>query len=177
MYSYYETTEEYLLAIDKYFANDEFMEGKKLIEELLTEDPGCAQAHNSLGWIYFYKLDDYKSAAKHFKLSIKFDPDYPFSYRNYVYMEMYLGNYKNVITMVKQAIKVPGSEIANLYNEMGKAFELLGEFIDAKNAYSKALFYNTNEENRIVYTANAKRAYNKMPFYRKIQTHLPMNSR
>lgn len=176
MYDYYESTDEYILAIDKLFVNGEYIEGKKLIEELLEEDPSCAAAHNSLGWIYFYKLDKYELAAKHFKLAIRFDPKYPFAYRNHVYLNMYLGNYKIVINMIKRAIKVKGSEVANLYNEMGKAFEILGLLIDARTSYKKALQYNTDEDNKLVYRANAKRAFAKMSLLKKLKSYLIINS-
>src|SRR5262245_55146485 len=68
----YNLVEEYFMQVDKLFADNEFVQGKKLLEEILEMEPAYGRAHNHLGWLYYAKLDNFEKAEYHYKSAKKF---------------------------------------------------------------------------------------------------------
>jgi tetratricopeptide (TPR) repeat protein len=48
----------------------------KLLNNILFEEPGYAKLHHTLGCVYFYHAEDLKKAEQHFRLAIRFDPEF-----------------------------------------------------------------------------------------------------
>lgn len=142
----YTLADDYILRIDDLLNDGDFVGAKKLLEEILEIEPDLGRAHNTLGWIYFQKLDKYKLAEYHFKLAIKFDPELPFSYRNYIFLLSYLNRYEELVDLVNAYIDVPGLEKDVLYGEQGLALEYLGRYEAARSAFTLARKYATKEE-------------------------------
>src|SRR4051794_30853034 len=78
--------EDLYLESDQAIKNGNFLEAKNLLETILSEEPNYSQPHNSLGWLYRPQFDDYETAENHFLAAIRFNPEYPHPYWNYIYL-------------------------------------------------------------------------------------------
>ena len=159
--------EEYFLQVDKLFAEGEYGEGKKLLEEILETEPDYGRAHNHLGWLYFTKFDNYERAAIHFKLGIKFSPDYPASYINYTYLLNDLNEVEALKLNVERALKVKGINRAILYNELGRSYELNGNYNLASQNYKNAIRHTLNKQEMETYNQNMERVKTKKGIFSK----------
>ena len=70
-------------------------------------------------------------AEDHYKLAIKFAPEYPAAYYNYCYCLSALRKYDELEAILELAIKVPGVSYATVYNEYGLLREIQGKLDDA----------------------------------------------
>lgn len=159
--------EELFLKVDDFFARGEITEGKKLLEEILEQEPGYGRAHNHLGWVYYAKLDDYAKAEYHFKLAIKFADTYPAAYMNLTYLLNYLNRYTDLVAHVAIALKVEGTVKSVLYNELGKAHEINGNYTEAANAYKNAIRFSLNKEEMDALNENLSRVKNKVSLFER----------
>lgn len=130
--------EDEFLKVDKLYDEGEFIECKRLLNYILEEEPGYGKAHNLLGWLYYSRLDDYKKAAYHFKLAVKFAPTYPPGFINYAYLLNYLNRHADLLAHAQEALKVEGVNKYVIHNEIGRSHEMNGHYKKATKAYKEA---------------------------------------
>lgn len=159
--------EEQFLQVDKLYDTGEFVEGKKLLEEILENEPGFGRAHNHLGWLYYAKLDDYEKAGYHLKLALKFSPAYPPGFVNYTYLLNYLNRHKELVEHVSQAMLVEGVNKSVIYNELGKSYEINGFYKEAASAYLEAKRFSLNKNEMEMIDENMTRVKNKSATFSK----------
>ncbi len=159
--------EESFLQVDKLFADGEYSEGKKLLEEILEMEPDYGRAHNHLGWLYFTKFDNYERADYHFRLGIKFSPDYPASYINYTYLLNDLNEVEALQKNVERAMKVKGINKAILFNELGRSCEVNGNYAAAVDNYKNAIKHCLNKQEMDTYNQNMERVKSKKSIFSK----------
>lgn len=138
--------EELFLEADRALDEGNLAEGKKLLEEILTEEPSFGKAHNHLGWLYKTKYQDYKMAEKHFKLALKFDPEYPAAYINYAYLLRDLVRLDELEVLLNKAIKVEATNKCAVHDEFGSLNELRGNYRAAIRCYKKAITLSLNDK-------------------------------
>ncbi len=138
--------EDMILKVDQLFDDGEYAEGRNLLEEILEMEPDCGRAHNHVGWLHYYKLDNYKRAEYHYKLAIKFSPRYPAAWLNYAIFLAYLGRTDELKDLAERALKV---QALSYYNE----------------AYMKA----TNKTDYKLFLENFTRAKSKTSFMAKVR--------
>lgn len=138
--------EELFLEADRAFDDGNLAEGKKILEEILSEEPSFGKAHNHLGWLYKTKYQDFRLAEKHFKLAIKFEPEYPATYINYAYLLRDLVRLDEMEVLLNKALKVEATNKCALYDEFGSLFELRGDFKKAIFYYRKAIQLSLNDK-------------------------------
>lgn len=153
--------EEYFLQVEKLIGDGEFTESKRLLVEILEMEPSYGRAHNHLGWIYFTKFDDFERAENHFSLAIKFAPEYPASYINYVYLLNEVNAQDKVKEIISNALQVKGVRRSLLYNELARSDEMNGDFNSALLNYQNALQYAMNKEEVNALRENIERAKSK----------------
>jgi len=159
--------EEQFLEVDKLLEKAQYAEAKKLLEQILEDEPGFGRAHNHLGWLYYAKLDDYEKAAYHFKLSIKFSANYPAPYLNYTYLLNYLNRHDDLVEHVASALKVEGVSQSIINNELGKSYEVNGNFKAAVNAYMEAKRFSLDKKETEMIDENLSRVKNKIGIFQK----------
>lgn len=164
-YEEYNLADDYLLRVDQYINENDFVNAKRLLIELLEIEPDLGRAHNLLGWIYFQKLDKYKLAEYHFKLANQFDPELPFAYRNMIYLLSFLNRNQELVEYVDQCIDVAGLEKDVLYAEQGLAYEWLGQYDNAHKAYTLARKYAVSKERLELLQAAFSRLKDKASWY------------
>jgi Tfp pilus assembly protein PilF len=123
--------EEKFLTADRLISEGKISEAAHLLEEILAEAPDFGKAHNHLGWLYETKFKNFIRAEDHYKLAIKFAPEYPAAYYNYCYCLSALRKYDELEAVLELAIKVPGVSYATVYNEYGLLREIQGKLDDA----------------------------------------------
>jgi Tfp pilus assembly protein PilF len=123
--------EEKFLKADRLISENQLGEAAKLLEEILTEVPDFGKAHNHLGWLYETKFKNLQRAEEHYRLALKFSPDYTAAYYNYCYLLSSLRKFDELEKVLEHAIKVSGISYATIYNEYGLLREAQGDLDDA----------------------------------------------
>ena len=138
--------EDLFLEADKAFDAGDHTEGKKMLEQILQEEPSFGRAHNHLGWLYKNRYQDNRIAEKHYLLAMKFDPEYTPSYINYSYLLRDEDRLDELENLLNRALKVKGMNKCNVYDEFGSLYELRGEYKKAITFYKKAISYCLNDK-------------------------------
>lgn len=126
---------------DMFFEADQLIKDQRIsdaivkLNEILAEAPDYGRAHNHLGWIYETKYKDYAKAYEHYRLALKFAPDYASVYYNYAILLSTMRKFDELFTLLNQAIKVPGINFATIYNEFAIMYETTGQLDDAIHYY------------------------------------------
>lgn len=142
----YAEIEDLFLEADKAFDEGNHAEGKKLLEQILREEPSFGRAHNHLGWLYKNRYQDIPLAEKHYLLSIKFDPSYTPAYINYAYLLRDDSRLKELEDLLNRVLKIEGVNKCSVYDEFGSLYELKGEYKKAIQYYKKAISYCLNDK-------------------------------
>jgi len=131
--------EELYLEGEQAIKNGDFIEAIRKLEEMLSEDPQSCRAHNSLGWIFKTQLDEYKRAEMHYKMCLRYAPDYPHPYWNYVYLLTDLERFEEAIGIMQKALQVPAIDKPSVHNRLGLIHEIQGDFEAAITYYKQAI--------------------------------------
>jgi tetratricopeptide (TPR) repeat protein len=128
--THYDLEEKFLQA-DKLIGEGHIKDAALMLEEILAEAPDFGKAHNHLGWLNETKFKNYPQAEEHYRLALKFSPEYTAAYYNTFYLLAILRKYDELETLLEQAIKVPGISFTNIYNEYGLMRETQGRLDEA----------------------------------------------
>jgi len=123
--------EEKFLQADQLIGDGRLSEAAKMLEDILAEAPDFGKAHNHMGWLFETKFKNLVRAEEHYRLALKFSPDYTAAYYNYCYLLSSLRKYEELEKLLKQAITISGISYATLYNEYGLMREMQGNLDDA----------------------------------------------
>lgn len=123
--------EEKFLKADQLIAENKLSEAAKMLEDILFEAPDFGKAHNHMGWLFETKFKNYQRAEEHYRLALKFSPDYAAAYYNYCYLLSALRKFDELEKLLKEAIAVSGISYATIYNEYGLMREMQGDLDDA----------------------------------------------
>ncbi len=138
--------EELYLEGEQAIKNGDFVEALHKLEEMLNEDPQSCRAHNSLGWLYKTQLDDYDRAETHYKMCIKYAPNYPHAYWNYVYLLTDLERFTEAVELMKHALGIPSVDKPSVHNRLGMIHEMQGMYEEAIGYYKQAIRLSLNSE-------------------------------
>lgn len=161
--------EDLFLEADELIDENKIKEAKEVLLDLLSDYPDFGRAHNHLGWLFSVKYNDHFKAKKHLELALKFSPNYPGVYANYVYLLLEINKYDELIAFGE---KYAGNSVADegtLYNKMAQAYELKGELLKAYNYYKKAIQGGISNKFIEEIYASIHRLKGKMSFVQKIK--------
>lgn len=127
--------EEKFLKADQLISENKLSEAAKMLEDILSEVPDFGKAHNHMGWLYETKFKNLTRAEEHYRLALKFSPDYTAAYYNYCYLLSSLRKYDELEKLLEKAIGVSGISYATIYNEYGLMREMQGLLDDAIHYY------------------------------------------
>ncbi len=144
---------EMMLEVDQLISDNKIAEAKDLLDEILVSEPGFGRAHNHLGWIYDVKLKQPDKAEEHYKLAIKFSPEYASGYTNYAFLLSGQRRFTELEVVLKKAELCPTINRATIANEYGIMYESLGKFDDAIVFYKNNILYTF--DNKVIDTAVA----------------------
>ena len=153
--------EEYL----KYTMEVVWLEGYeralKLLDKILYEEPGYSRLHNTLGIIYFKHADDLKKAEQHFRLAIRFNPNFaePYNYLTEVLKQD--ERHDETIEVCIAGLKSERANKSLLFENLGNAWELKHHYRKAIKSYRKALSHSAELWNCRVLELSIKRCKRK----------------
>ena len=154
--------ERYLLLVDQHFAEQEYYEGRKLLEEALFVDPTHGTVHSYLGWYYYAQMNDFGRANTHYAISMKAENVFPGTYSNYATVLMKLRRFQDVIALCTQGLEAPGVADAYMWIEIAHAREMLGEYKAAKVACEEGLKVAMDEFVKVQLTSAQTRTKEKL---------------
>ncbi|MEO7312189.1 MAG: hypothetical protein ABIX01_17430 [Chitinophagaceae bacterium] len=142
---------EMMLEVDQLISDGKIPEATDLLNEVLAEAPDYGRAHNHLGWIYDVKLKLLDKAEEHYKLAIKFSPEYASGYTNYAFLLSSQRRFSELEAVLKKAELCPTINRATIANEYGIMYESMGKFDDAIIFYKNNILYTF--DNKVIDTA------------------------
>ncbi|VXC21811.1 conserved hypothetical protein [Flavobacterium sp. 9AF] len=162
--------ENLFIKADGLIGEGKVSEAKELLEEILEQCPDFGKAHNHLGWIHYNKLSNHEKAIYHYKLAIKFDPNYPATYLNYAYLLVDLNRFKEAKEHIDFTFKtLENIDYCNFYSELGRIYELESDYVVAYTYYQKASKLAFNPQFIENMKINTQRLSNKMSIFDKIK--------
>ncbi len=141
-----QNADELYLTAEAEYKNSNFTEALRLYFEVLSEEPDCAPAHNSIGWIYRTQFDDYPKAERYYQMAIKANPTYPHSYWSLVYLLTDLERNEEVRQLMKRCQSIPSIDKSMIQQRLAVLSELEGNFNDAVGYYKKSILLTINDE-------------------------------
>ncbi|MES2775912.1 MAG: hypothetical protein V4722_17180 [Bacteroidota bacterium] len=144
---------EMMLEVDQLISDGKIPEAVDVLNEILAEAPDYGRAHNHMGWIYDVKLKLLDKAEEHYKLAIKFSPEYASGYTNYAFLLSSQRRFTELEVVLKKADLCPTINRATIANEYGIMYESLGKFDDAIIFYKNNILYTF--DNKVIDTAVA----------------------
>lgn len=135
-----------MLEVDQLISDGKITDAVSVLDEILAEAPDFGRAHNHMGWIYDVKLKIVDKAEEHYKLAIRFSPEYPAGYTNYAYLLSTQRRFAELEELLKKAEGCPGINRATLANEYAIMYESMGRFEDAVTYYKNYILYSFDEK-------------------------------
>jgi Tfp pilus assembly protein PilF len=129
--------DEKFLEADLLIKETKVSDALALLNEILEDYPDYGKAHNHLGWIYETKLTDYKRADEHYRMAVKFSPEYPSVYYNYAILLSTLQRFDELEQLLAKALAIPGINKGTIHNEYGIMYESQGKYDDAIKHYKE----------------------------------------
>lgn len=134
--------EKVILDAERIILDGEYFEGKALLENVLSYEPGSAKVHNLMGWLYLYYLLDDVMAEKHLKLAMKFEPEFRAPYLHLVELYTKELRYDDLEMLLESAKNVAGVSNSLIYSRLGMVDESRGNFKRAIDLYKTAMFHS-----------------------------------
>lgn len=139
------STDEKFIKINHFIQWGKYIKAKRLLEEILEEEPGHARAHYETGMIYFNELINYEMAEYHFKLAMQFCPEEVFAYYAYQKLLFQQSRYEELVAFSEKALTVHSIYKALIYKIMAACHEEQHKFKKAIKYYEKAMLHALND--------------------------------
>jgi len=160
--------EDLYLESDQAIKNGVYVEAKNLLENILSEEPNYRLAHNSLGWIYRTQFDDYATAENHYLAAIRFCPEYPHAYWNYIFLLTDMERFDELEAMLYRCLKVAMINKAQIHSQFGLMHELQEQYQQAIGSYETAMRISVNDEKIDEYRKSIGRCQVKLEMMNKV---------
>lgn len=145
-----------------------FIDAKETLELLLSVDPSYGRAHHHMGWIYDNKIGENEKALYHYRLAVKFSPDFGSAHINYAYLLFIMGRLKDHEEVIGTALEIEGTPKAALINERGRSAEVQGAYKAAIGFYQAAVKESLSDDEITIYRKNIKRVRSKMTWVQRL---------
>ena len=132
-----------------------------LLDRLLYEEPGYSRLHYTLGFIYLRHADESKQAERHFRMAIKFCPEYAESYNLLAEVLKQDERHDETIEICTKGLKAKKANKSLLLENMGNAWELKQKYGKAIKSYRDALNHSAELWNCKVLEESIKRCKRK----------------
>lgn len=156
------STEEKLLEIDRLMSDGNYPRVKRMIGEVLDEQPDNAWAHMVMGWLYHWRLMDLQQAEFHFQLAAKFNPLLVEAHVQYILLLNKLNKAELLQAVAEKALRIAGCNEAFVSNQLALSYERNGNFAEAVKWYNKAILSSTDSYESDDYEVNLKRVRKKL---------------
>jgi TolB-like protein/DNA-binding winged helix-turn-helix (wHTH) protein/Tfp pilus assembly protein PilF len=118
-----------------------YTKAREAVTKALLLDPGLAEAHVTLGNLYFYADWNVAEAEREYKKAISLKPQYEEAHHSYSHLLMYLGRHDESIAASERLLRLdPLSPHMNAH--LGLAYVLAGRNDDAISQLNKTVEQN-----------------------------------
>ena len=124
-------TAEMMLEVNQLISNNKIAGATDLLDEILVTEPGFGRAHNHFGRMYDVKLKQPYKGEEHYKLAIKFNPEYASGYTNYAFLLSGQRRFTELEVILKKAELCTTINRATIASEYGFMYESSGKLDDA----------------------------------------------
>lgn len=139
-------SEETYLQAEQEIRNNNYAEAFRLLNEVLSEDPTAAPAHNSMGWLYKTQFDDYERAENHYLAAIRYDQHYPHAYWNLCYLYTDLERFDDVYELLKKCERIPSLDKSMVAYRKGVMEENRSNITGAIDLYRQAITQTLSDD-------------------------------
>jgi tetratricopeptide (TPR) repeat protein len=153
--------ERFIQRAEVAFEKNDYLEGMRILEEALTIEPNYGKAHNHMGWLYLFHINDWEKAEIHLKLALKYAPGYCAPYIHMSHLLFQKRKFDELIDLLEKAATVGGMQQSFIYNEYGRMSEVKGKLRNAVKNYKSAIRWTFNEQDLNVYRDNIRRCRDK----------------
>jgi tetratricopeptide (TPR) repeat protein len=136
-----------------------------LLDDILAQEPNYAQAHNHLGWLFKHKFNNTAQAELHYKLAIQFNPNYPASHINYIYLLRDSGRLEELEVLIKKIEGIKAVSRSTYYDELASFYELKGDYKNAIENYKIAIKYTLSTNVIEDLRGHIKRCHSKADYF------------
>jgi Tfp pilus assembly protein PilF len=133
--------EDQLLYADQLIKENKNAEAIDVLEAIIAEAPDFGKAYNHLGFIFETKYQDYNKAEEHYKLALKFAPEYTAVYYNYAILLSTLKKWDELEALLRQAETIPTINSGTITNEYAIMYEMRGMYDQAISKYKEYIGY------------------------------------
>ena len=135
-----------------------FDEARKMIDSGLLEEPGYANLHHTLAWMYNFHKEDATLAERHYKLTLLFDPSITEAWYQLAWFYFNKKRYETLQNLLKKAEKIEDLDKDFIFNMKGKLAELDKNYNEAIRNYRMALLNSVDNDDAKDYKDNIKRS-------------------
>ena len=153
--------DQYILDAEAAFREENFLKGRELLESALADEPTFAMAHNHMGWLYLYHLNDLQKAEQHLKLAMKYSPNYGATYMHMAQLLFDSKRFDEHEALLEKATSVPRISFSFIYNDLGRNCEVKGRLRQAMKYYRLAIRWTLDEHELSVLKDNLRRCRSK----------------
>ncbi len=137
--------EEKMIRVNKYLYENKCIKAKRLLEDILEEEPDCGAAHFEMGMIYYHELAEYDTALYHFELCKRFKPGFIPVYHVTVQLLYQLNKQETLIKYADSCLKIDGVNKFFVYKHLAMSCETTLLFKPAIKYYKQAKLYAIHE--------------------------------
>ncbi len=137
--------EERILQAKDLISDWENVKAKRVLEEILQDDPLCETAHYLLGWIYDHRYDEAKEALHYYHNAIKINPHYYEALADFTKLLNEEGKPKLVLKYGEKAVARCSKFQNYIHFEMILAYEKLKQFEKAISEIIVLKFKTTDD--------------------------------
>lgn len=153
--------EQYILDAEKEFEQQNYLQGKYYLEAALEEEPTFGKAHNHLGWLYLYQLNDLERAEQHLNLALKYTSGYGAPYTHMISLLFDAKRMDEHLKFLNKALGVPGVSNSYVYNDFGRHYEVKGKYRKAMKYYREAIKWSMEDHEMTMLKDNIRRCRDK----------------
>lgn len=119
-----------------------------------TTETSTALSHYNQG-VKFIESQDYQSAAAEFRAALTLQPVYPEAQENLAISLYYARDFKEAVKEARKAVKLYDNKRANSYDILGRALYDDRQYMEAAQAFRKALELDASDVTRVILAAFA----------------------
>ena len=153
--------EQYVLDAENAFEQQDYLRGRDILFDALEQEPTYGKAHNHLGWLYLYQLNDYEKAEQHLKLALKYTAGYNAPYQHMISLLFDAKRLDDHESMIEKAKAIPGVSNSFIYNDLGRNKEARGKYNQAIKCYKTGIKWSMDTHEIEVMKENIRRCRDK----------------
>jgi hypothetical protein len=115
-----------------------YVESRRLLEQVLQEEPAHGVAHGMMGWIMWALVNDHERALMHFRNAVRWAPGDVNTWMHYLNLLVASGLGDELHAAYGNALQVPGIDRAQVHAAVARFLERSGRRAEAAELYGRA---------------------------------------